>query len=172
MKLDVCLQIASTMAYLHSLRICHRDLKPQNILMAAENQVKVADFGLANVGDSSHSSMATFAGTISYMDPVILRGESHYTNAADVYSFGVMMNEILSGEAPYKSSENQFQIMFGVGSGFLGIEIPSSLPEGIQALISSCISRDPKLRPTFVDIVEQIQNVLEQSIQNLEETPA
>ncbi|KAL1556055.1 putative LRR receptor-like serine/threonine-protein kinase [Salvia divinorum] len=108
MRFDICLGVARGLAYLHEesrLRIVHRDVKASNILLDAQLNPKLSDFGLAKLYDDTKTHMSTrVAGTIGYLAPeYAMRG--HLTEKADVFGFGVVALEIISGRA--NSDPNQ-----------------------------------------------------------------
>ena len=119
-RLRVGFQIARGMRYLESLGIMHRDLKPSNVFLTHPGKgarAVIADFGLARpVPDPESESVLTGeTGTYVYMAPEVIRHEK-YTGAADVYSFGVLLNELASGFVPYSNAHyTPVQVAFGVG---------------------------------------------------------
>ncbi|MHB8876299.1 MAG: serine/threonine-protein kinase [Myxococcaceae bacterium] len=102
--LGIIAQICGAIDYAHGKQIIHRDLKPENILVDEAGQVKVADFGLAGIGgpDSKHQLTATSVamGTVNYMAPEQRKDAKHVDHRADLYSVGVMLYELVTGELP------------------------------------------------------------------------
>ncbi|XP_076910282.1 putative LRR receptor-like serine/threonine-protein kinase At1g56130 [Bidens hawaiensis] len=106
-RFDICLGIARGLAYLHEesrIRVVHRDIKASNVLLDAELNPKISDFGLAKLYDDKKTHMSTrVAGTIGYLAPeYAMRG--HLTEKADVFGFGVVALEIISGRPNSDSS--------------------------------------------------------------------
>ena len=97
--LNLSLDIARGMSYLHSLGILHRDLKSENILLGQDMSVKVADFGISCL-ESQCGSGKGFTGTYRWMAPEMIK-EKHHTRKVDVYSFGIVMWEILTALVPF-----------------------------------------------------------------------
>jgi DNA-binding beta-propeller fold protein YncE len=115
--LDIALQVAEGLQFAHRRGIIHRDLKPANILLGAEGQVRLADFGLARtlfndtVVDVEYSQCE---GTAAYMSPAVAAGDAEDTRC-DIYGFGALLYEMLTGEPPYKGTAKQIreQILAG-----------------------------------------------------------
>lgn len=96
------LEIAQAMQYLHEQKpkVIHRDLKPSNIFLDDALHVRVADFGHARFLDDDEMALTGETGTYVYMAPEVIRCEP-YDEKCDVYSFGIILNELLTGNYPY-----------------------------------------------------------------------
>ena len=97
-------QVCSALAYSHARGVVHRDIKPGNIMMSsngADAQVKIADFGIARLENSSMTQVGTLIGTPSYMAPEQFRGEP-VDARADIWAAGVMLYQLLTGEKPFE----------------------------------------------------------------------
>merc|ERR1711934_1247513 len=99
MRLKLLREAAVGMAFLHSKKLIHRDLKPQNLLVSQDWTCKIADFGVSTIKPAVTQVM-TCVGTPSYMAPEVLR-KGKYSEKADVYSFGVLLLEVYTGQYPY-----------------------------------------------------------------------
>ncbi|XP_057709868.1 mitogen-activated protein kinase kinase kinase 11 [Corythoichthys intestinalis] len=168
-------QIARGMLYLHSeaiVPVIHRDLKSNNILLAQpiENEcmealtLKITDFGLAREWHKT-TKMST-AGTYAWMAPEVIKS-STFSKGSDVWSYGVLLWELLTGEAPYKGIDG-LAVAYGVAVNKLTLPIPSTCPEPFAQLMSECWDQDPHRRPNFGSILAQL-TALEQQVK--EEMP-
>ncbi|TDG99935.1 hypothetical protein EPR50_G00199330 [Perca flavescens] len=168
-------QIARGMLYLHSeaiVPVIHRDLKSNNILLAQpiENEcmegltLKITDFGLAREWHKT-TKMST-AGTYAWMAPEVIKS-STFSKGSDVWSYGVLLWELLTGEAPYKGIDG-LAVAYGVAVNKLTLPIPSTCPEPFAQLMSECWDQDPHRRPNFSSILAQL-TALEQQVK--EEMP-
>ncbi|XP_055602513.1 mitogen-activated protein kinase kinase kinase 13 isoform X2 [Uranotaenia lowii] len=147
-------QIALGMQYLHSHKIIHRDLKSPNILIGKGEIIKISDFGTSREWNEISTKMS-FAGTVAWMAPEVIRNEP-CNEKVDIWSYGVVLWELLTGEVPYKNVDSS-QIIFGVGSNSLYLPIPSSCPEGFKLLIKQCWSPKPRNRPSFKIILTHLE---------------
>jgi serine/threonine-protein kinase len=93
-------QIARALSHAHERGIIHRDIKPHNIMLLRDGTIKVADFGIAALDNEVHENNGQAIGSIHYIAPEQARGESPDTRS-DIYSLGVVMYEMLTGEKPY-----------------------------------------------------------------------
>lgn len=93
-------EVAAAIAHLHSANIIYRDAKLENVLMDHEGHVRITDFGLSKVGVSGLKGATTFCGTAAYIAPELLKGKA-YGKAADWWSFGILLYEMIGGKPPY-----------------------------------------------------------------------
>lgn len=154
--LDWSRQIAHGMNYLHMNKIIHRDLKSPNILISYHNQIKISDFG-ASKKFTDKSMVMSFKGTVAWMAPEVIRNEQ-CSEKVDIYSFGVVLWELMTCEVPYKSLD-QNSIMWGVGSNKLKLPVPSTAPEGLRMLLLQCLNIKPRNRPSFAQILRHLDVV-------------
>ena len=148
-KLSACRDVAEGMAYLHSKHLIHRDLKTANVLRCS-GSYKICDFGLvrcSNIG----------AGTPSYMAPELLLGQA-FNRKVDVYAFGVLLGEVMTGEVPFLGYDYA-DLKRKVPRG----ERPSlpryDCPESIKRLVEDCWHTSDKNRPDFDDVVYDLDRV-------------
>lgn len=147
-------QIALGMQYLHSHKIIHRDLKSPNILIGEHEVIKISDFGTSREWNEISIKMS-FAGTVAWMAPEVIRNEP-CNEKVDIWSYGVVLWELLTGEVPYKNVDSS-QIIFGVGNNSLYLHIPRTCPEGFKLLIKQCWSAKPRNRPSFKIILTHLE---------------
>ncbi|RWS17516.1 mitogen-activated protein kinase kinase kinase 13-like protein [Dinothrombium tinctorium] len=146
-------QIATGMHYLHSHKIIHRDLKSPNVLMSFNNTLKISDFGTSRQW-TERSTKMSFAGTVAWMAPEVIRNEL-CSEKVDIWSFGVVIWELLTCEIPYKDVDSS-AIIWGVGNNSLHLPVPSTCPEGFKLLMQQCWSSKPRNRPSFRQILMHI----------------
>uniref|UniRef100_A0A8C1TPH5 Mitogen-activated protein kinase kinase kinase n=1 Tax=Cyprinus carpio TaxID=7962 RepID=A0A8C1TPH5_CYPCA len=142
--------IASGMNYLHLHKIIHRDLKSPNVLVTQSDNVKISDFGTSKEL-SDKSTKMSFAGTVAWMAPEVIRNEP-VSEKVDIWSFGVVLWELLTGEIPYKDVDSS-AIIWGVGSNSLHLPVPSTCPDGFKILMKQTWQGKPRNRPSFRQIL-------------------
>ena len=103
---QIALDLASALGYAHDQRIVHRDVKPANVLHAGEGRWKLADFGIARMPDSDLTQVGIFMGTPGYAPPEAI-SQGQYTPQADVFAWGAVLYELLSGRIPYEGPDTR-----------------------------------------------------------------
>ena len=163
-KYIMLLGISDAMRYLHKHGIVHRDLKPENILTDSNYYPRVCDFGLSrcfseSLTNSMELTMTGQLGTPLYMAPEILRGEKKFGSGVDVFAFGILAYEIVTGKVPYYELGEISAFMFAnkVMSGYRP-KFTSNVPEKMQELIKKCWSDKPIDRPSFDEIFETLSS--------------
>lgn len=149
--------IALGMTYLHGRKVLHCDLKSSNILIDSTWNVKLCDFGLSRVKYKSDKKrfLNQRVGTPHWMAPEILRGEK-YDEAADVYSFGMILWELVTGEIPYHRSQIR-DIIASVGYEGKQVPVPAKGPPLILSIMKNCLTLNPYERLSFKEILNQLQ---------------
>ncbi|KAG9459192.1 hypothetical protein H6P81_003700 [Aristolochia fimbriata] len=152
-RLRMALDIARGMNYLHNCTpvVVHRDLKSPNLLVDKNWVVKVCDFGLSRMKHSTFLSSRSTAGTAEWMAPEVLRNEPS-DEKCDVYSFGVILWELSTLQQPW-GGMNPMQVVGAVGFQHRRLDIPDDMDPAIADIIKRCWQTDPKLRPSFSEIM-------------------
>ncbi|XP_068646104.1 serine/threonine-protein kinase STY46-like [Aristolochia californica] len=153
--LKVAIDVSKGMNYLHQNNIIHRDLKAANLLMDENEVVKVADFGVARV-QSQSGVMTAETGTYRWMAPEVIEHKP-YDHKADVFSFGVVLWELLTGKLPYEYL-TPLQAAVGVVQKGLRPTIPKHTHPKLVELLERCWQQDPTLRPDFSEIIEILRH--------------
>ncbi|KAK7407671.1 hypothetical protein VNO78_09680 [Psophocarpus tetragonolobus] len=148
------LDIARGMEYIHSQGVIHRDLKPENVLINEHYHLKIADFGIA-CEEASCDILADDPGTYRWMAPEMIK-RKFYGKKVDVYSFGLILWEMLTGTIPYEDM-NPIQAAFAVVNKNLRPVIPSDCPAAIRVLVQQCWSLQPDKRPEFWQVVKVLE---------------
>ena len=161
-KQIILVGISRGMKYLHERNIIHRDLKPGNILLDDYFHPHITDFGLSKVFDPIHpSNQSKFGGTIAYMAPELIEGKK-YDHKADVYSFGIMMYEIVTDDFSYPEMHNRkfndFKFVQKVLYENYRPTFKIPIKHSIKKLIEQCWSKDPRERPTFEEIYAKLSS--------------
>jgi len=158
---SMALDIAKGMNYLHCCDpiVIHRDLKSHNLLVDEHFRVKISDFGLSTRFKQhlDKKTAMTPVGTPCWTAPEVLRNDT-YTEKADVFSFAIVLWEIVTREDPYQGMPT-FQIVISVGQHKLRPIVPPQVSAPFTRLITECWSEDPAQRPSFTDIVKRLESM-------------
>jgi len=151
-KLDIARQLASVLHYIHSKKIIHRDVKPDNIFLDESGYVKLMDFGVAKFEGLQLTGAGFTLGTPYYMAPEQVRGEP-VTHLVDVYAFGITLFELLAGFRPIGGGT-----VDEVFDAILRDPIDAAplrslgVPEPVVSLIEACTAKDPSARPEALEM--------------------
>ena len=164
--LGYALNIARAMECLHANGIIHRDLKPDNLLLTANRKkLKLTDFGLARE-ETVTEMMTAETGTYRWMAPelystvTLQRGEKkHYTNKVDVYSFGIVLWELLTNKMPFEGMSN-LQAAYAAAFKQVRPAFPEDTPQELASIVQSCWVEDPAMRPSFSQIIRMLDAFL------------
>lgn len=158
--LDIATQVADGLSFAHRSGIIHRDLKPANILLASGGRACIADFGLARtlfndtIADIDNRNLE---GTAPYMSPAVAAGDVEDTRC-DIYSFGAVLYEMLTGEPPYKgrgTKEILGQIIAGPPRSILSLN--ANADRGLVTVAEGCMARE--LRDRYADMRDVLKDL-------------
>ncbi|KAI0190149.1 serine/threonine-protein kinase [Xylaria flabelliformis] len=141
-------QVASSLIYLHSKNVMHRDMKPKNILVGLYGELKLADFSYSVHAPSNRRD--TLCSTLDYLPPEMIRsGQASYTKAVDLWTLGVLTYEFLTGEAPFEDgvAMTQRRIVKGAMK-----PLPSRLSSEAKDFVHSLLVLDPSKRLPLQDV--------------------
>jgi hypothetical protein len=150
------IQVASALAAAHERGIVHRDVKPSNILQAGQGSWKLADFGIAQMADSSLTITGQFLGTVAFAAPETIGGGTA-TAASDVYSLAATLHAALVGAPPY-GDLNMAQLAGAMAMGPPPslAEARSDVPPSVVGVIDRALSLDAAGRPTAVELAQEL----------------
>ncbi|XP_059670842.1 serine/threonine/tyrosine-protein kinase HT1-like isoform X2 [Cornus florida] len=152
--ITTALEIARGMEYIHSQGVIHRDLKPENILVNQDFHLKIADFGIA-CEEAYCDLLAEDPGTYRWMAPEMIKRKS-YGRKVDVYSFGLILWEMVAGAIPYEDM-TPIQAAFAVVNKNLRPAIPGDCSPAMKTLIEQCWCLHPEKRPEFWQVVKVLE---------------
>jgi serine/threonine-protein kinase len=146
-QLKIALQAARALDFIHSNRIIHRDVKPENLHITTAGQVKLMDFGIAKSEDFSRTQPGFALGTPYYMAPEQVRGEK-LTSQADVYAFGIVLFELLTSQKPFTadSVDGIFYHILNVPLN-TGPLVAAMVPQPVIDLVVACTAKNAADRP-------------------------
>ncbi|KAK9741709.1 hypothetical protein RND81_03G122900 [Saponaria officinalis] len=148
------LDVARGMEYVHGLGLIHRDLKSDNLLIFADKSIKIADFGVARI-EVQTEGMTPETGTYRWMAPEMIQ-HRQYTQKVDVYSFGIVLWELITGMLPFQNMTAVQAAFAVVNKGVRPIIPPDCLPV-LGEIMSRCWDPNPDFRPPFSDVVKMLE---------------
>ncbi|EAL71633.1 LISK family protein kinase [Dictyostelium discoideum AX4] len=171
LRMKLALDIASAFSYLHSKKVIFRDLKAKNILVDEIGdglyRAKVIDFGFARIFDGKDTNNLTICGSENTMSPEVIVGSS-YNDSCDVYSYGVLLLELICGSRVVKTQLKRTPMnAFDMNLEKAEHLAPESCPRAFMDLAKWCCSYNPKDRPTFKIVVEGLKVLTNQQLKDL-----
>ncbi|XP_020998628.1 serine/threonine-protein kinase STY13 [Arachis duranensis] len=149
------LDVARGMAYVHGLGLIHRDLKSDNLLIFGDKSIKIADFGVARI-EVQTEGMTPETGTYRWMAPEMIQHRP-YTQRVDVYSFGIVLWELITGMLPFQNM-TAVQAAFAVVNKNVRPIIPNDCLPVLRDIMTRCWDPNPDVRPPFAEIVGMLEN--------------
>eukprot|EP01114_Cavostelium_apophysatum_P006560 TRINITY_DN1792_c0_g1_i1.p1 TRINITY_DN1792_c0_g1~~TRINITY_DN1792_c0_g1_i1.p1 ORF type:complete len:683 (-),score=77.64 TRINITY_DN1792_c0_g1_i1:47-2095(-) len=159
-KQAILLGVARGMVHLHFYNVIHRDLAARNILLTHTWEVKVSDFGFSRIlnSQSNESRTANTVGPVKWLPPEALHSYV-YSTKTDVWSFGVVIWEVLTRKKPFED-KSATEVILGVCNNGLRLQTPEGCPPHLASLLDKCFSVDPQQRPTFKEICAVLEEGL------------
>jgi serine/threonine protein kinase/lipopolysaccharide biosynthesis regulator YciM len=156
-------QIAEALHEAHAHGIIHRDIKSENIMVNAKNQIKVMDFGLAKLRGSLHlTKTSSTVGTVAYMAPELIQG-SDADARSDIFSFGIVLYEMLAGRMPFRG-EHEAAVMYSImNEDPQSLEnVSPSVPSHLVNVIKKALEKNPTQRyQTMSELLDDLRNAKE-----------
>ncbi|ONI26048.1 hypothetical protein PRUPE_1G001200 [Prunus persica] len=149
------LDVARGMAYVHALGLIHRDLKSDNLLIFSDKSIKIADFGVARI-EVQTEGMTPETGTYRWMAPEMIQHRP-YTQKVDVYSFGIVLWELITGMLPFQNM-TAVQAAFAVVNKGVRPIIPSDCLPLLGEIMTRCWDANPDVRPPFTEVVRMLEH--------------
>lgn len=156
-SIKYAVQIARALNVAHTNKIVHRDIKSSNIMISKSGQLKVMDFGLAQMEHQKHVDLLkSTAGTVAYMSPE-QAGGMDADHRADIWSFGIVLYELFTGDLPFKADYEQ-ALMYAIQHEeyYPVIKIRPDIPEILDSIIKMCLQKDPEER--YQSVVEILKD--------------
>ncbi|OGV47553.1 MAG: hypothetical protein A2017_11300 [Lentisphaerae bacterium GWF2_44_16] len=152
-KIDIIRQISLALCSIHEAGILHRDIKPGNILIGEDNNVKITDFGISSLMKTGYAVTDNLKGSPAYMSPESFNSSEKVDQYADIFSLGILSYELLTGIRPFYG-ESVAGMMKSIKNDKPAKPkmIISEIPEDIQNIIASMLQKGPELRPSAEEI--------------------
>jgi len=160
---EIIFKCAKALNYAHGRGVIHRDVKPSNIMLTVDNDVRIIDFGIAIVTDSDISRIEGIAGSPSYMSPEQVQS-AEITNRSDLYSLGAVMYELLTGFRPFRANNLAkllHQIVYATPPPIHSVR--SEIPEEMEKVAAVALQKDPDKRyKNGLDFAAELTRVYQQ----------
>ncbi|SNX87605.1 related to serine/threonine protein kinase [Melanopsichium pennsylvanicum] len=160
LRMSFAMDIARALAYLHARNCMHRDLKGENLLITANERIKVCDFGFARIAARNEDEMRriSYCGTDGYMSPEILLGVD-FSLPSDIFSLGVIFAEIASRHLVDSHTFKRTMPTFGLDADEVREMASDGCPEEFIQLALDCVEQDPRDRPEMRQVVSRLRDI-------------
>jgi eukaryotic-like serine/threonine-protein kinase len=159
-KLEIAIEAAKALEFVHSQNIIHRDIKPDNIHVSHSGVVKLIDFGIAKTDDLAITKVGFTVGTVYYMPPEQVTGQG-VTHLVDIYAFGILLFELFTGKRPIEGEGPQ-QIFYKILKEPVNLTplLEVDPPEGLMELVAACTQKEKAQRPpSFTEVIEHLRRI-------------
>ena len=156
-------KLAEAVAHAHSRGVVHRDIKPANVLLTADGEPRLADFGLAKVGRSDLTGTGQALGTPSYMSPEQAAGKTHEVGTpADVYALGAVFYDLLTGRPPFRGDSVAVTLQQVLTTDpERPRKLVASIPRDLETICLKCLEKAPEKRyPTAQSLADDLHHFL------------
>jgi serine/threonine protein kinase len=154
-KLIILISILEGLKYIHDANIIHRDLHSGNILYNNQTSAIICDLGISKSSTTTDNNEEIY-GIIPYVAPEVFQGHG-YTTASDIYSFGMIMWEFMTGRRPFWDQYHDVELIINICDGLRPPITTTNMPKGYIDLMKRCWHSDPNKRPTASSILKELE---------------
>jgi eukaryotic-like serine/threonine-protein kinase len=166
---EIVASVCDALSLAHSVGLVHRDVKPENILMARNGTVKVADFGIAAIADSNITLPGAIPGTLRYLAPEQAEG-TEATKASDIWAAGAVLAELLTGIPPLHGSGAELLRRRALEEVAPPSQVDASVPKELDEVVLKACARRPETR--YLDAADMGQELRSIAMRSLDDAPA